>query len=93
MINPPDELLADLQSALPPEMDQSYKLPPVTNGGGRGLYDEIEDEAPHTYERADEGGVAGYEMPRSSTERSVTPEEVRELGREVYFNLVVFMYK
>ena len=87
MINPPDELLADLQSALPPEMEKSSKFPPVANGGGPGLYDTIDDDGPHTYDRADldEGGMAGYEMPRSSTERSVTPEEVirwREGRRE-----------
>lgn len=60
------------------EQSSKSKLPPVANGGGRGLYDEIEDDAPHTYERTDEGAMAGYEMPRSSTERSVTPDEVRK---------------
>lgn len=101
MINPPDELLADLQSALPPEMDKSSKFPPVANGGGRALYDQIdEDGVRHMYDKADmdEGGVAGYEMPRSSTERSVTPEEVRrwrEGGREgvVYVCPCLFMNK
>lgn len=71
MINPPDELLADLQSALPPEMENSSKHPPVANGGGYIHYDRIEDDMVHTYEWApDEGGIGGYEMPK----RSISPE-------------------
>ena len=88
MINPPDELLADLQSALPPEMEKSPqpgKYTPVANGGGYSHYDSISDHASHTYESADhedEGGVMGYEMPRSSAERSVSPQ-VRGWGVDV----------
>ena len=77
MINPPDELLADLQSALPPDVGPSSPHPPLANGG------HIPREE-HTYETADgedEIGVGGYEMPRSSAERSVSPE-VRERERE-----------
>ena len=83
MINPPDELLADLQSALPPDVDPSPSpYPPLANGGGFRPHHLTED---HTYEMAgqeeDDGVMAGYEMPRSSTERSVSPEVSR--GREV----------
>ena len=82
MINPPDELLADLQSALPPDA-------PVTNGGSGGHSSFRPPSLPeghtvvrengedHMYELADQDdpeGVAGYELPRSSTERSLSPE-------------------
>ena len=71
MINPPDDLLADLQTALPPEMERSSKHHPVANGGmgAATAYDKIEDGTAHMYESADQdqGGIAGYELPRESS--------------------------
>lgn len=80
MINPPDELLADLQSALPPDVEPSSPYPPLANGGGFKPHHHVEH---HTYDSADmeeDGVVASYEMPRSSAERSVSPE-VSWIGR------------
>ena len=81
MINPPDELLADLQSALPPDVAPPSPYPPLANGGG-GLGAQHNHRDDHMYEMAvgeeADGFVASYEMPRSSAERSVSPE-VREM--------------
>ena len=80
MINPPDELLADLQSALPPDVEPSSPLP-------SGQWRKVQPSSPHGapyYDSADleeDGVVASYEMPRSSAERSVSPE-VSWIGRE-----------
>lgn len=69
MINPPDELLADLQSALPPETKAPTPPPnalqgkspsPAVNGHVSPAYDTV-------YDRPDESShFSGYEMPPQS---------------------------
>ena len=88
MINPPDDLLADLQSALPPDVEppsssSSSPYPPMANGGGYRPQNHTPRED-HTYEmadREDEGGMANYEMPRLSVSPEVGQRE-RERERE-----------
>ena len=59
-------------------------MPPANPPLGAGnTYDRIEDGVSHMYESADQdqGRMIGYELPRSSVERSPSPE-VREGERE-----------
>lgn len=91
MINPPDELLADLQSALPPDV-KAQSGSPMPNGGDyrprmpephSGMAPHPLPLEDHTYETAEDidESAHGYELPRSSAERSLSPE-VRMRGGE-----------
>ena len=77
MINPPDELLEDLHSALPPEAKSQSPNPakgPAVNGHTSPSYDSLPD--PH-YDTADHPELLahGYEMPVSpSHDGSVEPD-------------------
>ncbi len=57
------------------------------NGRNSPPYEKIDEDNPHLYDSADQEGeerVGAYEMPRSSAERSVSPQVHwgREGGRE-----------
>ena len=66
MINPPDDLLADLQSALPPEQQVPTPTPPSSAGRQANGHAHLDD---HLYDHAE-----GFQEPERYDRMAVAPE-------------------
>ena len=58
MINPPDDLLADLQSALPPEQQVTCPAPTSPSGSGHKSNGQAHLDQDHFYDRTSHEGPA-----------------------------------
>ena len=68
MINPPDELLADLQSALPPEQQVPTPTPPSSSSGYQvNGHDHLDD---HFYDRTSHSREGAYDRMSSPPDRT-----------------------
>ena len=91
MINPPDELLADLQSALPPEQQAPSPLPsaggtappvssePRASNGGPPVNGHVSPPHDHLYDRTEH---AGMNVPPERASIASTVSQERERDRE-----------
>lgn len=65
MINPPDDLLEDLQSALPPELQVPTPEPPRPSSGQANGHDHLD----HYYDRTSHEGPERASVASTSTVR------------------------